>query len=388
MLMISADHVIGSPLSLCDKEFAPKAWQRYADLPAFRAPEISFAQGSAVKVDAEKRIATLKDGITGKTYEESYEYLITATGLKRNFPAVPRSLTKDNYLVEAGKHIELVRNAKEGVVVIGGGNLSPYLTLEQLTYYVSFFRRSRHRNGRRNRYCTPNTNRNPHPLPSQSPLRRTSLGRIQGQNCRSSRENRCKGNSRPASNRYQTSGNGRWISLLSPHTFKRYNTESRSCDLGHLSSNTHHLIPSLRSTIRRRICQSWSFVGSHHLIVFYALTLPRMEFLPNLPNHEYHYAVGDIIDWSGIKRCGAAMSQGYHAAHNIHQRLLQTLPSTKSSSKPEMKLFPHVPPMIAIAIGKTAIMFSPNDGLTFGKDVLQMMFRDDIGFASEFILGT
>ena len=143
----SLDHVISSPLALCSQEFAPKAWQRYADLPAFNAPEISFAQGSAVKVDAEKKVATIKDGITGKIYEESYDYLIAATGLKRNWPAVPQSLTKEKYLVEAGKHIELVKNAKDGVVVIGGGMsiFFPYFWTKYL--FESGFRCRRYRDG-------------------------------------------------------------------------------------------------------------------------------------------------------------------------------------------------------------------------------------------------
>src|SRR5689334_1828700 len=123
-----------------------------------------------------------------------------------------------------------------------------------------------------------------------------------------------------------------------------------------------------------------------------------MELSPLIPNHKFHYAVGDICHWSGIKRCGAAMFMGFHAAYNIHQRPLQTLPSshkshsthststtaeqttyktTTTSGEPEFKLFPEVPPMIAIAIGKTAIMLSPTDGTTSGPSVLEMMFRDD-----------
>ena len=117
--------MISSPLTLCDADFAPKAWQRYADLPAFNTPEISFAQGSAIKVDAERKVASIKDGITGKEYEEAYDYLIAATGLRRDWPAVPQSLTKEKYLAETGKHIELVKNAKDGVVVIGGGTSFP-----------------------------------------------------------------------------------------------------------------------------------------------------------------------------------------------------------------------------------------------------------------------
>jgi hypothetical protein len=105
-----------------------------------------------------------------------------------------------------------------------------------------------------------------------------------------------------------------------------------------------------------------------------------MQLLPNFVNSSYHYAIGDICDWSGIKRCGAAMSMGYHAATNIYQKLVHE----SLGLEPKYMLFPaDVPPMIAIALGKTAIMHSPVDGNTSGEAVLEMMFRNDLGFASK-----
>lgn len=76
------------------------------------------------------------------------------------------------------------------------------------------------------------------------------------------------------------------------------------------------------------------------------------------------------------------MSMGYHAAFNIHQKLSQEFLGVE----PKYMLFPaEVPPMIAIALGKTAIMHSPVDGNTSGEAVLEMMFRDDLGFASKLL---
>lgn len=77
-----------------------------------------------MKVDTEKNAATIADTVSGKEYDESYDYLVIATGLRRQWPAVPQSLTKKAYLAETGKHIAEVKAAKEGVVVIGGGILS------------------------------------------------------------------------------------------------------------------------------------------------------------------------------------------------------------------------------------------------------------------------
>ena len=74
-----------------------------------------------MKVDTGKKAATISDPLSGKEYDESYDYLVIASGLRRQWPAVPQSLTRKEYLAETGKHIAEVKAAKEGVVVIGGG---------------------------------------------------------------------------------------------------------------------------------------------------------------------------------------------------------------------------------------------------------------------------
>lgn len=113
---------------------------RYAEIPALTAPEVSWAQGSAVSIDAERRTATIRDGTSGETYEEAYDYLISSTGLKRSWPAVPQSLNKKQYLEEAGAHIKVVRDA-ERVVVVGGGMCN---TLMSRSPGLTLLRRCRH----------------------------------------------------------------------------------------------------------------------------------------------------------------------------------------------------------------------------------------------------
>lgn len=60
--------------------------------------------------------------------EESYDYLIASSGLRRNWPTVPRSLSKFEYNAEASKHVDKAQNSRNGVVVIGGGMppISPF----------------------------------------------------------------------------------------------------------------------------------------------------------------------------------------------------------------------------------------------------------------------
>lgn len=94
---------------------------KYKDIPALQAKNIHVVQGSANSVDCARKVATITDSISGSTTREEYDFLVVATGLRRAFPAVPQSLTKKAYLYEAENHLEKVKNAAEGVVVVGGG---------------------------------------------------------------------------------------------------------------------------------------------------------------------------------------------------------------------------------------------------------------------------
>lgn len=104
-----------------------------------------------------------------------------------------------------------------------------------------------------------------------------------------------------------------------------------------------------------------------------------MNLLTDSPTARAHYAVGDIASWSGIKRCGAAMAMGHIAAANIHQVISQA----KFGTEPTFIEFPEVPPMIAIAVGKKAVCYGPENGTTSGEEDLKRMFRDDLGWSSE-----
>lgn len=95
-----------------------------------------------------------------------------------------------------------------------------------------------------------------------------------------------------------------------------------------------------------------------------------------------HFAVGDITRWSSIKRCGGAMHMGYLAAHNIHQCMRQRLRGTEPAF---LELDEIIPPMIGLAVGKQAVAYWPEGGVTSGEDTLKTFFGDDLGFTSEFL---
>lgn len=101
-----------------------------------------------------------------------------------------------------------------------------------------------------------------------------------------------------------------------------------------------------------------------------------------------HFAVGDLAKWSGIKRCGAAMHQGYYAAHNIHQLMaLQQRAATggikEGGDEPKFLELGEIPPMIGLAVGKKAVAYWPEAGVSSGEEVMSAFFGDDLGFSSE-----
>lgn len=101
----------------------------------------------------------------------------------------------------------------------------------------------------------------------------------------------------------------------------------------------------------------------------------RCQLQGSIPNVERHFAIGDIASWPGIKRCGGAMMHGYHAATNVHQLML----SEHIGSKPEFISLQAAPPMIGLALGKTAVTYNTVEGTRSGEDLMEAMFGEDMG---------
>ena len=72
---------------------------------------------------------------------------------------------------------------------------------------------------------------------------------------------------------------------------------------------------------------------------------------------------------------------GYFAAMNIHQLMLARL-SPDKSYVPRFLELPVFPPLIALAVGKQAVSYSPEQGTVSGEDLMKAFFGDDLGFSS------
>lgn len=107
----------------------------------------------------------------------------------------------------------------------------------------------------------------------------------------------------------------------------------------------------------------------------YVYITPQLNLSGDIPNSGDHYAAGDLVPWSGIKRGGAAMHQGHCAAVNIHQKMYAQLYGTN----PDFLALAEVPPMMALALGKQAVGYFPSTGITVGDEVLRTFFGEDLG---------
>lgn len=117
--LINIDHLIGQPLALSSQEFAECFWIRYIDIPALQTPQIRCVQGSIDSLDCTAKTATI--ATESGAVQEKYDYLIACTGLRREFPSAPRSLTRETYLAETAENLANIRGAGKGIAVIGGG---------------------------------------------------------------------------------------------------------------------------------------------------------------------------------------------------------------------------------------------------------------------------
>lgn len=81
-------------------------------------------------MDPDRMAAQVQDSKTGKQVDTSYDYFVAATGLKRNYPVVPETTSRTNYITETGDHATSIKNATSGVVVIGGGAVGVEMAAE------------------------------------------------------------------------------------------------------------------------------------------------------------------------------------------------------------------------------------------------------------------
>lgn len=105
-----------------------------------------------------------------------------------------------------------------------------------------------------------------------------------------------------------------------------------------------------------------------------------MNLSTETPNANRHFAVGDVAEWSGIRRAGAAMAMARIAATNVFATLLS---DESPGSDHAFAAFPHVPPMMGLAVASQTVTYGPKQGVKWGKELMEQTFGTDLGWASE-----
>ncbi|KAK4108312.1 pyridine nucleotide-disulfide oxidoreductase-like protein [Canariomyces notabilis] len=335
-------HLIGSPLALASESYAEKCWVKYEDIPALQSPNIHVLHGTVQSVDQQRKVATyVARGGGTQTSEIEYDYLVAASGLRRVWPVVPQSLRRKQYLFEAGDHIRAAMTARHGVVIVGGGavgiEMAAELKLVQPHLKVTLVHS-------RDKLLSSE------PLPDD--VKDRSLELLREAN----------------------------VDVLMSHRLDR--TEEIKDDQGNKCfrvhfTNGHTMLADQVAMAISRSVPSTTFLSDKALDnEGYVKIQASLAFPPDTPNSADHFAIGDVVKWSGIKRCGAAMHMGYFAANNIHQRIQKEV----SGKEPAFLELEEIPPMIGLAVGKKAVSYWPQAGMSSGEDVMKAFFGDDLGF--------
>ncbi|KAK4142890.1 pyridine nucleotide-disulfide oxidoreductase [Dichotomopilus funicola] len=337
-------HLIGSPLALSSEKHAEKFWIKYDDIPGLRSPKIRVLHGSVKSVDPERKVATyLANGSLEPPTELRYDYFVAASGLRRAWPVVPQSLRRKQYLFETADHIQAATTARHGVVVVGGGAVGIEMAAELKLVHPNLNVTLVHS---RDKLLSSEA------LPDDVKDRSLELLREAK------------------------------VTVLMSHRLDR--TEEIKDDTGkpclkvHFT-NGHTMLADQVSMAVSRSVPTTTYLPSDLLDEEgYVKVQASLAFPQDTPNSSSHFAAGDLVKWSGIKRCGAAMHMGYYAASNIYEYMLQC-----TGSKKEIKLLElaEIPPMIGLAVGKKAVAYWPEGGMTSGEDVMKSFFGDDLGFS-------
>ncbi|KAI1273618.1 hypothetical protein F5Y07DRAFT_376139 [Xylaria sp. FL0933] len=334
-------HLIGSPLAMASRDYAEKAWVEYKHVKVLQRPNVTFVQGTVTDVDCESKTATITERKTQKTRIESYDFFIAATGLRRVWPVVPQALTKETYLMEVGAHCDRVLNSTAPVLVVGGGAVGIEMAAELKYTKPSVQITLAHS---RDKLLSAE------PLPDMVKDCALELAEQAGVEVLL--------NHRLASSIPTKDADG---SVLYEVEF----TNGHKMTVSEIITAISNSIPS-SSYLPQQALDSDGYVNVR----------PTMHFpADDVPNADSHFAVGDMIHWSGIKRCGGALYQGKIAALNIHQSMLQQL----QGKEPDFLRLGEIPPMIGLAVGKNAVSYG-SEGMNYGPQVMHLFFEEDLGF--------
>lgn len=399
------------------------------------------------KLDCAAKSATYLDFTTNSQKQLDYDYVIVATGVRRQWPVVPQVSTHVEYVREGLKHVEAVAGAKNGVVVVIGGGMLFFScdtvfsqVFASITCGMLIARTIgavgiefaaevalHHPTLRTILVHSRSHLLSAEPLlPDEfksralTVLEEEGVEVILGQRAHIAKEKK---------------------DGLSTITL----TDGRILEAGFVIDARSTSTPST-SFLPREALNEDGYVKATHLYVslqhsffsFFVFPLSRftswierparltydhsMTLPSHIPNHASHFTIGDINDWSGIKRAGNAMSMAQIANVNVWSAMLsaehsekqqfkrsscpsfKTSPGTSDDEVVQIKAlaglsldgkndednekiaplfpqaqFPNIPAVMGLAIGSNTVTWDGTD-VKWGKDVMAASFGTDLGW--------
>lgn len=106
---------------MVSEEYSQKVWTEYSALEILQHPSVKYMQGKLASVSPESKEAVILPFNSETPSTVGYDFFVAATGLHRAWPVVPQALTKSEFLADVKRQVKAIQDAKDGVVVIGGG---------------------------------------------------------------------------------------------------------------------------------------------------------------------------------------------------------------------------------------------------------------------------
>lgn len=324
-------------------------WRRFSDTNELRSERnLRFKHGSLKLVDPEAKVAEWVDR-NGKTQHQAYDYLIMATGLKRHWPAVPKSGSYEEYLKDGKAFISKIvggdpKRPQEGrrVVVIGAGAVGIEFAGEIKSYYPGINVTLVHS---RDQLLSSE------PLPEDVKDKVKDILVEEGVDV--------------------ITGSRAAITELSDGEFEVKLANGMVLTADFVIDSTRKGEPTTDPLPAACLNEDKEVKVNLDL-----------SFQDTIPNSASHFGVGDVLEWSGIKRAGSAMVMGQTAAQNIYAAILNSENSNASSEEQYKPLnLTKWDPVIGIAIGKQCLTWDAKGGMKYGIEVMQGYFGDDLGWA-------
>ncbi|OJZ80604.1 hypothetical protein ASPFODRAFT_38020 [Aspergillus luchuensis CBS 106.47] len=328
-------HSVGGPLAYCSPEHAARMWRLYRGFPKLNRPDVTFVQGTVVRVDASTRTVSYQSP-EGQQQDLPYDYLLAATGLRRPWPVVPRTTEMRSYLADAGTAARRLSAAgKIGIVVIGGGAVGVEFAGKLKTRYPATQITLIHARDQ---------------LLSNEPVPATFREKVQqlleAQGVQVILRQRPRVEELPDGTSYVKFDNGDRIHAA--QVIQAVKTGARP--------STEWLPPTL-------VGDRGMIAVNDHLQVTDDPTLSDGRI----------FAAGDLVARPEIKLGGRAMVMGSVAAANIYAALL---------ADPRRALCPPFPAHMAISVGSSMVLWKGNDDpeIYHGEALAKTFFGEDLGW--------